>query len=97
MGLYDKMKNQNQPANNSVMAKPAEGSFTFKVKASGGSLSYQWYVLKTGTSSWAKLSGKTAASLKITAKKTMNGYKYKCLVKNKAGSVYSKAVKLTVK
>ncbi len=29
MGLYDKMKNQNQPANNSVMAKPAEGSFTF--------------------------------------------------------------------
>ncbi len=44
-----------------------------------------------------KYSGKTKDTLSFTATKAKNGYKYKCLVKNKAGTVYTKAVKLTVK
>jgi hypothetical protein len=70
---------------------------TFKVKASGAKLQYQWYVMKKGTNKWTKLSGKTSATLKITAKKSMNGYKYRCKVYNAAGSVYSKTIKLKVK
>ncbi len=89
-----KPKITTQPKAASVAAGKAA---TFKVKAAGTGLKYQWFVMKAGTNKWAKLSGKTAATLKLTAKKNMNGNKYRCQVKNKAGSVYSKAVKLTVK
>ncbi len=70
---------------------------TFKVKAAGGGLKYQWFVMKHGTTVWAKLSGKTTPTLKLTAKKAMNGNKYRCQVKNDRGLLYTKAVKLTVK
>jgi Leucine-rich repeat (LRR) protein len=70
---------------------------TFKVKASGGSLTYQWYRLKPGAKKWEKIKKATKASYSFKAAKKWNGYKYKCLVKNKAGKVYTKAVKLTVK
>ena len=83
-----------QPAAVSVKAGKTA---TCKVKASGGELKYQWYVMKAGSTKWAKLSGKTSANLKLTAKKSMNGYKYRCLVYNELGKVYTKAVKLTVK
>ena len=72
-------------------------SVAFKVKATGGGLQYQWFVQKKGSSAWTKLSGKTSATLKLTAKKDMNGYKYRCEVKNDCDKVYSKAVKLMVK
>lgn len=82
----------------------ANKTATFKVKATGGSpqyrwstLKYQWYVKKTGTKNWVKLSGKTAATLKIKATKKMNGYQYRCKVYNKRWQVYSKTVKLKVK
>lgn len=70
---------------------------TFKVKASGEGLKYQWYRLKPGTKNWTKISKATKATYSFKAAKKWNGYKYKCLVKNEAGKVYSKAVKLTVK
>ena len=70
---------------------------TFKVKATGGELKYQWYCMKTGTKKWVKLGGKTKATYSFKATKKMNGYKYYCLVSNKAGKVKSKTVKLTVK
>jgi hypothetical protein len=69
----------------------------FTVAAAGGGLKYQWFVMKHGTAVWAKLSGKTSSSLKLTAKKDMNGNKYRCQVKNDRGILYTKAVKLTVK
>ena len=70
---------------------------TFKVKATGGELKYQWYRLKPGTKKWVKISKATKATYTFKAAKKWNGYKYKCLVKNAAGKKYSKAVKLTVK
>jgi uncharacterized repeat protein (TIGR02543 family) len=70
---------------------------TFKVKASGLNLKYQWYYQKPGTKKWVKISKATKATYSFKAKKKQNGYKYRCLVKNEAGQVYTKAVKLTVK
>ncbi len=70
---------------------------TFKVKATGGELTYQWYRLKPGAKKWEKVKNATKTTYSFKAAKKWNGYKYKCLVKNKAGKVYSKAVKLTVK
>ena len=70
---------------------------TFKVKAVGGNLKYQWYYQKPGTKKWVKMSGKTKATLSFKAGKSKNGYKYRCLVKNEAGKTYTKTVKLTVK
>ncbi len=71
---------------------------SFKVKASGGALSYQWFCLKKGSTNWvAVTSGGKSATLKVSAKKNMNGNKYRCTVTNVFGSVTSKAVKLKVK
>ncbi len=47
---------------------------------------------------WVKTTKNGAKpTYKVTAKKSMNGWKYKCLVSNAAGKVYTKTVKLTVK
>ncbi len=70
---------------------------TFKVKATGGELTYQWYYQKKGTTKWVKISKATKATYSFTVKKSQNGYKYRCTVTNAAGKVNSKAVKLTVK
>ena len=70
---------------------------TFKVKAAGEELQYQWYVKKTGSKKWVKVKKATKPTLKFKATAKMNGYRYRCLVKNSAGKVYSKTVKLKVK
>ena len=70
---------------------------TFKVKAGGEGLKYQWFYQKPKTTKWVKISGAAKATYSFTAKKTKNGYKYRCTVTNAAGSVTSRAVKLTVK
>ncbi len=69
---------------------------TFRVKAVGGSLKYQWYCQKPEDGRWKEVTNATQASFTVTAKTARNGNKYKCLVSNKAGSVWSKPVKLTV-
>ncbi len=70
----------------------------FTVKADGGDLSYQWYYRTSSTGSWTKCTGTgaTSATLPIEAKSYRSGYQYRCLVKNAAGSVYTRAVTLTV-
>ena len=71
---------------------------TFKVAASGTALSYQWYYLKPGASSWTKVSSNgTAATYSLTTAARHDGYMYRCVVKNAAGSVTSDEVTLTVK
>ena len=70
---------------------------TFKIKAAGEGLKYQWFYQKPKTTKWVKISGAAKATYSFTAKKTKNGYKYRCTVTNAAGSVTSRAVKLTVK
>ena len=71
-------------------------SATFKVVASGSGLKYQWQYKKSGESSWTSWSGKTAASLTVTASSTNGGCQYRCVVSNSAGSVTSSAATLTV-
>ena len=79
--------------------KVSEGAkATFKVKAEGGALSYQWYYKKPGAASYKKVaaaSGKKA-TFTVTAVMAKNGYLYRCKVTNAAGTKTSKAVKLTV-
>ena len=70
---------------------------TFKVKATGTNLKYQWYYQKPGKSTWLIVSKGTTAALSLTAKTEKDGYKFRCLVKNGGGAVYTKSVRLTVK
>ena len=85
-----------QPASASVNA---DSSATFTVTASGTTpLLCQWQVDKNDGSGWADISGAVNASYtveKVTAEQ--NGWKYRCVIKNAAGSVESNAATLTVK
>ena len=71
---------------------------TFTVEATGSEpLSYQWQESKNG-SSWTDITGETNAT--YTTEKTtmdMNGYQYRCVVKNNVNEVTSNAAILTVK
>ena len=70
---------------------------TFKVVASGAT-SYQWYYRKTSTSAWCDVKNNgTSATYNLVTIASHNGYQFRCLVKNSAGSVYTNTVTLTVK
>ena len=69
---------------------------TFKVVASGNGLSYQWQYKPASVASWKIWSGKTTASVTVTASSSNNGCQYRVVVKNAAGSVTSSAAKLTL-
>ena len=59
--------------------------------------SYQWYYLKPGETTWKTLgSDGTSYVYSTIATPALNGYKYKCVLKNSAGSVTSAIVTLTV-
>ena len=85
-----------QPTSASVNA---DSSATFTVTASGTTpLLCQWQVNKNDGSGWTDISGAVNASYtveKVTAEQ--NGWKYRCVIKNAAGSVESNAATLTVK
>ena len=83
-----------QPASQTV----TEGNTaTFTVAATGGNLSYQWQQSTDNGQSWTDISGANAATYTTAATTTsMNGYQYRCVVINSAGSVTSNAVTLTV-
>ena len=82
-----------QPQNTTVKIG---GTATFKVVASGSFLTYQWQYKKVGETSWTDWAGKTSASVSCTAGYANNGCKYRCVVKNGAGSVTSNTATLTV-
>ena len=68
------------------------------VKAKGEKLKYQWYYRTSPTAKWKKVTSKgKSATLTFKAKAKQNGWQYRCLVKNSAGQVYTKTVKLKVK
>ena len=83
-----------QPRSASVKAG---SKVTFRVKATGDQLKYQWYARKPGTKKWAKVKNAAKATLTFKATAKMNGYKYRCRVYNRTASVYSKTVTLKVK
>ncbi len=71
---------------------------TFNVVADGNGLSYQWQYQKPGESTWNKVTiNGTSATYNLTTATRHNGYKYRCVVTNTAGSVTSSIVTLTVK
>ena len=73
---------------------------TFTVEASAGSetLTYQWQQSTDNGSSWTNIERETNASYTINSTNTsMNGYKYRCVVKSASGvSVISQTATLTV-
>lgn len=84
-----------QPAGQTV----TEGeTATFTIEAIGGNLSYQWQQSTDNGQSWTDIDGATGASYATEASTaSMNGYQYRCVVSNSAGSVTSSAATLTVK
>ena len=80
----------------SVTAKKAK-KVTFRVKASGTSLTYQWFYRASASGKWTKIPKATSAVWSFKAKLSQNGYQYRCLVKNSGGKVYTRAVRLKVK
>ena len=82
-----------QPSNATVNAGEVA---KFTVKATSGS-TYQWYYSTPSDPTWRKITKSTTATHSVTASLKLYGYKYKCLVKNAAGSVYSNEATLFVK
>ena len=86
-----------QPTNLTA-ANGTIGKFTITAKGDG--LTYQWQYLKPGSTTWTNstaASGKTA-TFSVNARTAINGYKYRCVVKNSCGnSITSSVVTLTVK
>lgn len=74
-------------------------SVSFSLKAEGGALSYQWYYRVSSSADWGKCSasGSNTEQLPVEAKSYRDGYQYRCLVKNSAGSTYSDVVTLRIK
>ncbi len=74
------------------------GTATFTVVTSGTEpLSYQWQQSTDSGQSWTNIDGATDATYTTEATTTsMNGYQYRCVVSNSAGSVTSNAATLTV-
>lgn len=71
---------------------------TFTVKASGSSLSYQWYYKKENMTQWCVWKGHTTAITSASANATWNGMVVCCIVTDGEGrSVTSRPVKMTVK
>ena len=70
---------------------------TFSVAATKA-YGYMWQYQKPGSSAWTDVSKDgDAATYTLTTAARHNGYKYRCKVTNAAGTVYTSAVKLTVK
>ena len=82
------------PTNQSVTAG---NTATFTVAATGENLSYQWQQSTDNGNSWTNIDSANAAEYATGQTTTsMNGYQYRCVVINSAGSVTSNAVTLTV-
>ena len=69
---------------------------TLSVKASGGSLKYQWQYSTDQGKTWKNWSGKTASSVSFKPQVSNNGTLYRCEVSNIAGKAVSSEAELTV-
>ena len=73
----------------------AEGSnATFAVSATGSDISYQWQVFKNNQ--WQSITDETNSSYVISATRGLDKSRYRCIVSNAAGAVYSNEATLTV-
>ena len=72
----------------------------FSITATGSGLTYQWQYQKPDTATWVNSTSTsgTTATFSVNARTAIDGYKYRCIVKDSAGnSVTSNVVTLTVK
>ena len=70
---------------------------SFTVTATGENLSYQWQQSTDSGQNWTNIGDATDATYTEEATTTsMNGYQYRCVVSNSAGSVTSEVATLTV-
>ena len=74
---------------------------TYTVMASGTGLNYEWQVKLTSTSNWDSITnsaftGIDTPTLTVPVVAWRNGYQFRCVITNAAGTVYSDAAKLTV-
>ena len=84
-----------QPTNVTVAAGK---NATFRVKATGSGLKYQWQYKKSGATSWSNWNGRTTASITATANATWQGMQVRCIVTDSAGNkVTSNAATITIK
>ena len=87
-----------QPANKTVTAGTA-AKFTV-VAAGTGTLTYQWQYRKNSSDTWktSGQSGNKTATLSVATKASLNGYQFRCVVKDSDGrQSISNVVTLTVK
>lgn len=83
-----------QPASQTVTKG---NTATFTVAATGENLSYQWQQSTDNGKSWTDIEGAKGASYATEASTaSMNGYQYRCVASNSAGSATSDAATLTV-
>ena len=83
-----------QPAGQTVTEGEAA---TFTIGALGGNLSYQWQQSTDNGKSWTDIDCAKGASYATEASTaSMNGYQYRCVASNSAGSATSDAAALTV-
>ena len=90
------LKITTQPVN---FTGAAGSTASLKVVAQGDGLTYQWYVKKTGETSFAKstVSSATKATFTMTLADRHDGYQYYCKVKDSHGNtINSNTVKITV-
>ncbi len=69
---------------------------TFKVKASGTSVSYRWQVLKPGKKKWVDLKGAKKSTYRVKAKKAQDGAKYRVVVRSGKKKFASRGATLRV-
>ena len=78
-------------------ASAAKGEIVvFKVSVSGRGLSYQWQYSKNGGTTWVDWNEKTSAGLRVKVGSSNDGYLYRVVVRNAAGTVTSDTAKLTL-
>ena len=78
----------------------ADATVSFSVNVTGGGISWQWQYKKPSGGDWknTSLSGNKTKILKFKAKTSLNGYRFRCRVRDKKGhTVYSRSAKLTVR
>ena len=61
-----------------------------------GTLKYTWERSSDGGKTWAVVEGENTPTLRVYASLSVNGFMYRCKVRNTAGEVVSNAAKLTI-
>ena len=62
------------------------GELAFSVRAAGSSPAYQWHYRKSGDADWTLWTGKTSASVRVTADETWDGAQVRCVVTDSGGT-----------